>query len=173
MPPEVTPRPRGWFDEFSGHRWLDADEVEAYERGFSVDVAAERQLLRSLGLAPRHTLVDFGAGTGIRALEAAAIWRRVTAVGPSAAMLDYVRLKAERRGIRNVEYVYAGFLTYGHKGPPADVAITRHALHLLPDFWKVEALRHVRDTLKPGGVFFLQEVVYSFEPGEMPAAIGR
>jgi ubiquinone/menaquinone biosynthesis C-methylase UbiE len=166
-------RPAWLFDENAGHRWMDAVEVEAYEAKFAPDLDAERELLRSIGLAAHHVLIDFGAGTGIRALEAAALCRRVIAVDPSAAMLGVMRRTAERRGIRNVEFVQRGFLTYEHQGEPADFAITRHALHLLPDFWKVEALRRVRAALKPRGVFFLQELVYSFEPADAAAAVQR
>jgi ubiquinone/menaquinone biosynthesis C-methylase UbiE len=162
----------GWlFDEFRGHRWLDPSEVEAYEANAKPDLAGERELLESLGLGSYHTLIDFGAGTGVRALEAATLCRSVIAVDPSAAMLDYMRTKAERRNIRNIEHVQRGFLTYEHRGELLDFAVTRHALHLLPDFWKVEALRRVYQALKPGAVFFLQELVYSFEPDAAAIAI--
>ncbi len=166
-------RPPWLFEEFRGHRWLDAAEVEAYERISRPDPAAERELLRGLGLSAGQTLIDFGAGTGVRALAAAELCRRVIAVDPSAAMLDYMRAKAERLGIANVEYVQLGFLTYEHHGEPADFAITRHALHHLPDFWKVEALRRVHDVLRPGGTFFAQELVYSFEPADAAEAVTR
>jgi ubiquinone/menaquinone biosynthesis C-methylase UbiE len=171
----VTDDARGrWlFDEFRGHRWLDAAEVETYEASLKPDLAAERDLLFSLGLRPEHTLIDFGAGTGVRALEAATICRRVIAVDPSEAMLDYIRHKAAERGLTNIEFVQRGFLTYEHDGEPADTAVTRHALHHLPDFWKMEALRRVHAVLKPGGIFFLQELVYSFDPDDAAAAINR
>ena len=164
-------RPAWLFEEFQGHRWLDAAEVEAYEANAKPDLAAERELLRTLGLGSQHTLIDLGAGTGVRALEATTLCRSVIAVDPSAAMLDYMRSKAERRNIRNIEYVQRGFLTYEHRSEPVDFAVTRHALHLLPDFWKVAALRRAYDVLKPGGVFFLQELVYSFEPSAASQAI--
>jgi ubiquinone/menaquinone biosynthesis C-methylase UbiE len=166
-------RPPWLFDEYRGHRFIDASEVEAYERASKRDLIAERELLRGLGLASQHTLIDFGAGSGTWALEAATLCERVIAVDPSAAMLDYMRSKAESRGISNVEYVQCGFLTYEHAGALADFAVTRHALHLLPDFWKVEALRRVYASLKPGGTFYAQELVYSFEPGDASAAIER
>ncbi len=166
-------RPPWLFDEFKGHRWLDAAEVAAYEASLKPDPTAERELLRSIGLAKHHTLVDFGAGTGVRTLEAAALCERVVAVDPSGPMLDHIRTKAERRGIRNVEYAEQGFLTYEHSGDPADIAVTRHALHHLPDFWKVEALRRVYSVLRPGGIFCLQELVYSFEPEAAEEAINR
>jgi SAM-dependent methyltransferase len=69
--------------------------------------------------------------------------------------------------------VQKGFLTYQHQGELVDVAVTRHALHHLPDFWKVEALRRVFDVLKPGGIFHLRELVYSFEPEDAANAIER
>jgi ubiquinone/menaquinone biosynthesis C-methylase UbiE len=164
-------RPAWLFDEYGGERWRNAAEVEAYELTLGMDAAAERELLVSLGLSSEHTLIDFGAGTGVLALEAAAMCRNVIAVDPSAAMLDYMRTKAERRGIRNVTFVRKGFLTYEHAGASVDIAVTRHALHHLPDFWKVEALRRVYGVLKRGGVFHLRELVYSFEPEDAATAI--
>jgi ubiquinone/menaquinone biosynthesis C-methylase UbiE len=166
-------RPPWLFDEYRGHRWPDVAEVAAYEATIQPDPAAERELLRSLGVSSGHALIDFGAGTGVRARAAAELCRRVIAVDPSSAMLDYLRTKADRLGVRNVEYVQHGFLTYEHGGDPVDFAITRHALHHLPDFWKVEALRRVYDVLRPGGVFFAQELVYSFEPEDAANAISR
>lgn len=164
-------RPSWLFDEFRGYRWLDAKEVEVYEASLKPDPSAERDLLLGLGLRSHYVLIDFGAGTGTRTIEAAALCARVIAVDPSDAMLGYIRTKAERRGLHNIEYARCGFLTYEHRGEPADVAVTRHALHHLPDFWKVEALRRVYAVLRPGGTLLLQELVYSFEPAEANTAI--
>src|SRR4051794_33891587 len=147
------------FDEYRDARWQEAAAVEAYEKTLGTDPAAERELLRSLGLSSEHTLIDFGAGTGVLALEAATMCRSVIAVDVSAAMLEYMRGKASARGIGNIEYAQKGFLTYQHQGELVDFAVTRHALHHLPDFWKVEALRRAFDVLKPGGIFLLRELV--------------
>ncbi len=43
----------------------------------------------------------------------------------------------------------------------------------LPDFWKAIALERVARILGPGGVLVLEDLVYSFEPGEADAAIAR
>jgi ubiquinone/menaquinone biosynthesis C-methylase UbiE len=161
------------FDEYRDAEWQNAAVAAAYEKTIGTDAAAERELLRSLALAIGHTLIDFGAGTGVLALEAATMCRRVIAVDVSAAMLDYMHRKATARGIRNIEYVQQGFLTYHHEGELADFAVTRHVLHHLPDFWKVEALRRVFDVLKPGGIFHIRELVYSFEPEDATGAIER
>ena len=46
----------------------------------------------------------------------------------------------------------------------ADIVYSRYALHHLPDFWKVMALRRVRAMLRPGGIFRLWDVVYPSAP---------
>jgi len=166
-------RPAWLFDEYRGHRWLDRAEVEAYEQTLRPDPIAERELLQGLGVSSQHSLIDFGAGTGALVLEAAPLCQSVVAVDPSAAMLDYLRAKAERLGLTNITYAQQGFLTYAHAGDPVDFAVTRHALHHLPDFWKVEALRQMHRVLKPGGILHLRELVYSFEPDDAPSAIER
>ncbi len=41
----------------------------------------------------------------------------------------------------------------------------------LPDFWKTIALERVAGLLRPGGMLLLEDLVYSFEPGEADAAM--
>lgn len=79
-------------------------------------------------------------------------------------MLEALRAKIAALGLSNVEVVQAGFLTYEHRGRPADFVYSRYALHHLPDFWKAVALDRVRRILRPGGVLRLWDVVYNFEP---------
>lgn len=148
------------FDELAhvGAEHLDAAYVSTYDP--TRDVAR----LRALGLEPTSTLVDLGAGTGALALAAAPFCRRVVAVDVSAPMLDALRSQAGRRGLSNIECVRAGFLTYTHRGGPADVVCSRHALHHLPDFWKAIALTRVAGILRPGGVFWMRDLVYAFDP---------
>jgi hypothetical protein len=69
-------------------------------------------------------------------------------------------------GADNLEVVEAGFLTYRHTGAPADAVYSRLALHHLPDFWKAIALTRIAAILRPGGIFRLADVVYSFAPDE-------
>ena len=64
-----------------------------------------------------------------------------------------------------------GFLSFEHTGPPADVVFSRHALHQLPDFWKGLALARIHAMLRPGGTFRLRDLVYDFEPSEVPDRI--
>jgi SAM-dependent methyltransferase len=111
--------------------------------------------------------VDLGAGTGVLALAAAPFCRRVVAVDVSASMLAALDAQATQRGITNLERVRAGFLTYVHRGEPADFICSRHALHHLPDFWKAIALARAAAMLRTGGVFLLRDLMYSFDPREV------
>ncbi len=160
--------PNWYIDEVShaGSEHLDTSYVPEYDRKAGTDPADDLARLRELGLNETHTLVDLGAGTGTFALAAAPLCRRVVAVDVSPVMLTLLRQKAEQSGIGNVECVQHGFLTYEHQGELADFVYSRHALHHLPDFWKVIALAHIAAILKPGGVLYLRDLVFSFEPHE-------
>jgi putative AdoMet-dependent methyltransferase len=54
-----------------------------------------------------------------------------------------------------------------------DVVTTKSALHQLPDFWKQQALLNVASMLRPGGTFYLWDVVFSFEPAEAAEHLQR
>lgn len=163
-----------WFpDEVAraGAEHLDPSYVAGYDRKAGFEPTAELALLRDLGLDKAHTLVDIGAGTGALALAAAEVCRRVVAVDVSPAMLAAARAEAKGRGLENVEFVQAGFLTYEHRGDPADFVYSRNALHHLPDFWKTLALERIAGLLRPGGLLRLHDLVFSFEPRDAVGAI--
>jgi ubiquinone/menaquinone biosynthesis C-methylase UbiE len=163
-----------WFpDEVAraGEEHLDPSYVAAYHRKAGLDPTEEVALLRELGLDETHTLVDLGAGTGVLALAAAEVCRRVVAVDVSPAMLTAARSEAKSRGLQNVDFVQLGFLSYEHEGEPADFVYSRNALHHLPDFWKAIALEHIAGFLRPGGILRLRDLVFSFEPSEAMSAI--
>ncbi|MCF6426211.1 class I SAM-dependent methyltransferase [Amycolatopsis tucumanensis] len=120
-----------------------------------------------LALLDGRTVVDLGAGTGRFAIAAAERFDRVVAVDVSPAMLAVIR----SAGLPNVECVQAGFLTYEHRGEPADAVFTRHALHQLPDFWKAIALHRIAGMLRPGGLLRLRDLIYDFQPGETESVL--
>ena len=167
----VTPL---WFlDELAhaGSEHLDPGYVPGYDLKAGTDPADDLDVLRDLGLNESHTLVDLGAGTGTFALAAAPLCRRVIAVDVSPVMLAHLRQRAAPSGIENIECVQSGFLSYEHQGAPADFVYSRHALHHLPDFWKVIALARIAAMLKAGGIFYLRDLIFSFEPDEAGHAI--
>jgi len=160
---------RGWLlDEIgtAGRENLDVDHVARYDEKEDAGARAEVELLVSLGINSRSTVVDLGAGTGQFAIAVAAACQRVVAVDVSPVMLQTLRAKAATAGVTNLEVEQAGFLTYDHAGPPADAVYSRYALHHLPDFWKAVALDRIHGILRPGGILRLWDVVYSFGPVE-------
>jgi SAM-dependent methyltransferase len=161
------------FDELghAGGEHVDPAYVATYDSKAQADPSDDLASLLSLGLGHSGALVDFGAGTGTFTLAAAEVCRRVVAVDVSSPMLDRLRGSAARLGLANVECVQSGFLTYEHQGAPADFAYSRNALHHLPDFWKAFALQRVAATLRSGGVFYLRDLVYSFDPKDAERVI--
>lgn len=159
----------GWLlDElaWAGRENVDAGHVSRYDRKEDAAAPDEVALCRRLGLDLRSVVIDLGAGTGQFALAAAPYCARVVAVDVSPVMLTALRTKAGLAKVRNLEVVQAGFLTYQHQGPPADLVYSRYALHHLPDFWKAVALARIRRMLRPGALFRLWDAVYSFDPAE-------
>ncbi|OKH28933.1 class I SAM-dependent methyltransferase [Chroogloeocystis siderophila] len=54
-------------------------------------------------------------------------------------MLSYAQNKAQKTGVTKIEFHQAGFLSYQHQDQ-LDFVITKNALHILPNFWKMAAL---------------------------------
>jgi len=121
------------------------------------------QIIALLALSSEATVIDMGCGTGAFALHAAPHCRKVHAVDVSKAMLRRARKKARKARLANIEFHHGGFLTYEHRGAPADAISSVAVLHHLPDFWKLVGLRRMASMLKPRGRLHLFDVVFSFD----------
>jgi len=162
---------KGWLYDESKHCGVDyakAEQAAVYEerhakfRDFRKEFDGMMAFLE-LAHLETLTLVDLGCGTGVMAVYAAEVFRRVVGVDVSEAMLAQARAKAGAR-FSNLTFVHGGFLSYAHAGEPVDVVITKAAFHHLPDFWKQVALLRINRMLKPEGVLYLHDVVFRFEP---------
>lgn len=167
----MADQPVWLYDEFCqvGKDYALQDEVDQYDARHADfrDIEAEsRQVLDALGVGAGDLLIDFGSGTGTFALAASRRCERVHAVDVSRAMLDHARAKAARAKADNIAFFHDGFLTYAHQGRPADVITSTYVLHHLPDFWKGVALGRLAAMLRPGGRFYLHDVVME-EQGAM------
>jgi ubiquinone/menaquinone biosynthesis C-methylase UbiE len=159
------------YDEFR-HRGVDyarADEAAEYAR--KRPPADEAALCSRLGVGPGRVVVDLGCGNGSFALEAARLGATVHAVDVSQAMLDVVRRQAGAKGLRNLAFHHAGFLSFCPAPASIDVVVARFSLHHLPDFWKAVALDSIGRMLAPGGVFYLHDIVFSFDSVDHQQAI--
>ncbi|MGA7282664.1 MAG: class I SAM-dependent methyltransferase, partial [Acidimicrobiia bacterium] len=107
------------------------------------------------------------------ALAMAAEAGRVIAVDISPAMCRLMRERATESDASNVTVFEAGFLTYAGEPDSADFVFSRNALHQIPDFWKVVALRRIHDLLKPGGVLRLRDLVYDIDPSRVADRVSR
>ncbi|MDR7867341.1 MAG: class I SAM-dependent methyltransferase [Sporomusaceae bacterium] len=160
----MSPDPRWRYDEqrHSGVDFSSLAEVEAYDaymqkmRDSGAEVA---KIKAALGLSPDHVILDIGCGTGETALGLAPHCARVHAVDVSREMIHCAAAKAEKRGLANITFRQAGFLTCDYPAASLDAVISQVALHHLPDFWKHIALRRIHRLLKPGGRFLLQDAV--------------
>ncbi len=164
----MTSKPRWLYDELkhAGVDYNDPAQVAVYDsrhqkfRDYKKNTEA---IIDTLKIGPEHTLLDMGAGTGAFSLYAAPYCKTIYAVDVSPVMLDYARRKAEEARVRNIVFCQGGFLTYEHQYPVVDAVISIAVLHHLPDFWKLIALRRIAGMLKPGGRFFLFDVVFPSE----------
>jgi len=162
-----------WLDELvtAGAEHLDPTYVDGYDAKSQVDPSEDIEILTSRGLDATSTVVDLGAGTGAFSLAAARTGATVIAVDVSPAMVEALGRRAAEEDLGNLTVVEAGFLSYRHAGAPADIVYTRNALHQLPDFWKVVALRQIRRLLRPGGVLRLRDLVFDMAPDQIEATI--
>lgn len=159
---------------YAGSEHLDRAFVSGFDRKQGhPDSREDLDVFAAHGISEAASVVDLGAGTGQFALSAARWFGHVTAVDVSPAMLEFLREQADAAGLANLTCAQAGFLSYDHVGPPVDGVYTRHALHQLPDFWKVVALERIARMLRPGGVLRLRDLIYDCQPGQVDEVFGR
>lgn len=148
-----------------GKDYRDISNVQAYDLNMAKfrDIKKETsKMIEALCLGREHSLLEIGTGTGDFAIEAAKHCNKVYAIDVSSAMIAYAKQKAQKMGINNVSFLKSGFLSYEHNGSPLDMIVSNLALHHLPDFWKMIALKRIYDLLKNGGTFYLGDVIFSF-----------
>jgi putative AdoMet-dependent methyltransferase len=155
------------FAEFSpvGVDLSSPTAVEEYDSRQGTDPVRDCTLLDRLNVSSGTRLVDLACGTGSLAVEAARRGAEVNAVDVSEQMLAFARRRAAAAGV-SISLHQAGFLSYRHSGPPANVVTTKSALHQLPDFWKQAALIKIAGFLEPGGLLYIWDAIYTFPPAE-------
>ena len=162
------------FPEFSpvGVDLSTAEAVRRYDRNQGTDPERDNALLDRLGVGPGTRFVDLACGTGSLVVEAARRGADAHGVDVAEEMLAFTRRRAADAGV-DVSLHHAGFLSYEHTGPPADIVTTRSALHQLPDFWKQAALLRIAPYLRPGGLLYVWDLMFSFPPAEYAEQVQR
>ncbi len=139
--------------------------VRAYDDNQGTAIAKDDELLDRLAVAEGTVFVDLGTGTGSLPVRAALRGAEAHAVDVSENMIGFARQHAEANGI-SLHHHHAGFLSYEHPAGSVDVVTSRSVLHQLPDAWKQVALNKVAAMLRPGGIFYLWDAMWSFEAKE-------
>jgi putative AdoMet-dependent methyltransferase len=150
-----------------------ADKYDEHHLKFRDYQKETEERIKLLALDRESAIIDMGCGTGAFAIHAAGYFSKIYAVDVSQLMINHARKKANEIGIDNVEFHHAGFLTYKHQDEPVNGIVSTLALHHLPDFWKLIALKKLVQMLKPGGRFLLADVVFSFDATDYEANIKR
>lgn len=168
------PRPAWAFREYQpvGVDLGSPAAVAGYDHNQGTDPDADDALLDRLGVGVGTRLVDLACGTGSLVVQAARRGAEAHGVDVSSEMLAFARARAERAGA-GAHWHRAGFLDYAHRAKPADVVTTRSALHQLPDFWKQQALLNAAGMLRPGGTFYVWDVIFSFPPADAAEHLQR
>lgn len=128
----------------AGTDYNDIAQVQAYDAEMQKlrDIEKENgEIFMALNLTSDQTLIEFGTGTGNFAIASARQCKKVFAIDVSPQMLDFAQNKASTNEVFNIEFYNAGFLTYEHHGKKVDAVVSQLALHHLPDFWKLIALK--------------------------------
>ncbi|WPR75989.1 class I SAM-dependent methyltransferase [Algoriphagus sp. NG3] len=159
----------GWkYNEFKqvGKDYSSEEEVNVYESSHADfrDIKQESvDLIEKLKLKANDVLADFGSGTGIFAMEAAKVCKKVFAVDISSKMLAYSNNKAIQNSITNIEFCNSGFLNFKIDDESLNFATSTFSFHHLPDYWKGIALERLNRMLVYGGCLYIKDVVIEKE----------
>ena len=134
------------------------DRTASYDQKQRDTTERARSVLTRLGVKPGWRVADIGCGAGILACEAAEMGAEVEAIDISPAMLKLTEVHAADKDV-TVKTQARGFLSFVYTPGTFDLIVSEYALHQLPDFWKAVAMARVFNALKPGGKFFLRDVV--------------
>jgi SAM-dependent methyltransferase len=130
------------------------DDAEKWARNFDDPARDQWQLpsrvVDTLAVRPGQVVADIGAGTGYFSvrLARAAAGAKVYAVDIEPSMVEYVRKRAEKEGLKNIVAVKAGS-DRTNLPEPIDLALIVDTFHHIPA--RVAYFSELRKSLKPGG----------------------
>ena len=128
------------------------DDPERYAKSFDDPARDEWQMpgrvIDALALAPGQAVADIGAGTGYFTVRLARSAARPTvyAVDIEKAMVDYVRQRAAKEGLKQVVAVQAS-ASSANLPEPVDVVLVVDTYHHIPD--RPVYFRELRKSMKP------------------------
>ena len=113
------------------------------------DYLPPKDLISLLGLEPKGVLIDFGAGTGLYAIEIAALCPETQVIGvdEQEKMLEFFSQNLAKSPLRNLKALWTKDEKYSHLKKTADGVLALNVLHELGD----RAMEEIQALLKPSG----------------------
>jgi ubiquinone/menaquinone biosynthesis C-methylase UbiE len=151
------------FDD--ADRWseqFDSPERDAWQK--------PRVVIEALGVHAGQFIADIGAGTGyftVRLSPVVGREGRVMAVDVEPAMVEYIRTRATRAGLDNIEPILTRANEPGLEPTSVDLVFICDTWHHIDD--RLRYLERLRDVLRPGG----RVAIVDFKPGELPVGPPR
>lgn len=161
-----APRSRPYLSAMGNPRLLPL--YDAFTRLVGVR-SAQWRLVAQAGIAPGHTVLEIGAGTGTVLLLAKRAVGSATVVGldPDPRALAVARRRGAREGLElRLDQGYADHLPYADGS--VDRVLSSFMLHHLPGAEKAAALREAHRVLAPGGSLHVVDL-----GGERRGVVGR
>lgn len=164
--PETAPDDRPYLPAMGNPRLLPFYDLVSRLFGAR---PTQWQLVAQAAIAPGHTVLEIGAGTGTVLLMAKRAVGAATVIGldPDAGALAVARRRAARQGVElRLDQGYADRLPYPDGS--LDRVLSAFMFHHLPGTEKAATLREVHRVLAPGGSMHLVDL-----DGERPGVIAR
>ncbi len=133
--------------ELKPEEWTQRFEIESREV-----FASRKEIVAAVGLKPGIRIADVGSGTGLFLQPfSAAVTNtgRVFAVDISPRLIEHIKQRVAREGLKNVEVVLSKDVSIELPTRSVDIVFTCDTYHHFEFF--EEMLRSIHQALRPGG----------------------
>ena len=151
---------KAYWNKLSGK--YDRHVMGEYAKAYGDTVELTRKYLKGGDL-----VLDYGCGTGITTTALARHVKKIVALDISDGMIAAAKAKAEKQGIRNIEFSNDDLFSAGIAEGSFDVVTAFNLLHFLPDL--EAALKRLHALLKPAGLFISVTDCLGESPGLVSA----
>jgi SAM-dependent methyltransferase len=147
-------KPAGGTGAPAQHMEHRFDDAEKYAKSFDDPKRDAWQMpsrvIEALDIRTGQSIADIGAGTGYFSVRLARVAARPTvyAVDVERSMVDYVRQRASKEGLKNIVPVLASPAS-ANLPAPVDLVLIVDTYHHIPQ--RTEYFRALRKSIKPGG----------------------